>query len=378
MIPDNRLKILMLEDVESDAELVEWTLRKESVQFEKLRVDSREEFIRALKEFKPEVILSDHSLPQFNSVDAFNICKQENINVPFILVTGAVSEEFAVTSLKEGIDDYILKSNLSRLPVAIKNALHNRQLENQKMESERELKEQNELLLKINRELDNFTYNVSHNLKAPLSSVMGLINLMKIEDNNQGGKFMEIVDLIQKSIEKLNITLVSILNHSRNARTGLATDEIDIKAMIEKCFNDLNYFNGIDLLRKVIQVDSEAPFYSDPFRLDVVLNNLISNAVKYRDPNKADCFLNIRVQIDAVRGIFILEDNGIGIHDDQLPYVFDMFVRGTEMSDGAGLGLYIVKEIVDILEGEINIESKDRVGTTITLIIPNRLNLHPA
>ena len=129
MEPVKKLKILMLEDMESDAGLIEWTLRKANIDFDCIRVDTREEYIDGLNNYHPDVVLSDHSLPQFNSREAYKICKAQNLQVPFILVTGAVSEEFAVSCLKDGIDDYILKDNLTRLPVAIKNSLKQRKLE---------------------------------------------------------------------------------------------------------------------------------------------------------------------------------------------------------------------------------------------------------
>lgn len=112
-------KILMLEDSSSDAALIKNELKKAGIDFTYVVVDKREEFIQALQDFSPNLILSDHSLPQFNSLEALHICQDHKYADPFILVTGAVSEEFAVKIIKEGADDYILKDNLSRLPSAI-------------------------------------------------------------------------------------------------------------------------------------------------------------------------------------------------------------------------------------------------------------------
>src|SRR4051812_36111939 len=98
------LRILILEDMEEDAGLVEHLLRKSNISFISKRVDERDEFIQAVDDFAPNVILSDHSLPQFNSTEALKICRDKELEVPFILVTGTVSEEFAVESLKQGAD----------------------------------------------------------------------------------------------------------------------------------------------------------------------------------------------------------------------------------------------------------------------------------
>ena len=126
MASEKILKILMLEDLQDDVGLIERTLRKEGMSFSSKRVDSQEEFSSCLEHFQPDVILSDHALPQFNSLEALKICRKQAVNVPFILVTGTVSEEFAVSCLKQGADDYVLKSNMVRLPSAIQNALKQR------------------------------------------------------------------------------------------------------------------------------------------------------------------------------------------------------------------------------------------------------------
>src|SRR6185436_596398 len=125
----NTIRILMLEDQEDDADLVKRALRKGGFTFESFRVDDKEGFEKAFDEFKPDAVLSDHSLPQFNSIEAMKIKTEKSPGIPFILVTGAVSDEFAAQCIKLGADDYILKTNLSRLPSSLKNALEHRALE---------------------------------------------------------------------------------------------------------------------------------------------------------------------------------------------------------------------------------------------------------
>jgi CheY-like chemotaxis protein len=120
---DYSLKILHLEDVESDAELVDRALKKAGINFEKCLVDTRQEYIEALETFRPDVILSDHSLPKFNSLEALNLLKESGRDIPFILITSTVSEEFAVSVMKEGASDYVLKDRLQRLPSAVTNAV---------------------------------------------------------------------------------------------------------------------------------------------------------------------------------------------------------------------------------------------------------------
>jgi len=118
---EKELKILLLEDDYSHAELLMRTLTKAEMKYDLHLVESRDQFISELKDFNPDVIVSDHTLPGFNSMQALEIARQKDADIPFILVTGNVSEDFAAACIKAGADDYILKSSLIRLPTSIKN-----------------------------------------------------------------------------------------------------------------------------------------------------------------------------------------------------------------------------------------------------------------
>src|SRR6185503_1042128 len=134
-----KIRILHLEDVETDAWLVETVLRKADMEFEKLVVDNREDYSMALRRFNPDIVISDHSLPDFNSFEALKILKERGYNIPFILVTATVSEEFAVTVMREGASDYILKDRMQRLPIAVMNALEKAELEKEQLSFLKEL-----------------------------------------------------------------------------------------------------------------------------------------------------------------------------------------------------------------------------------------------
>lgn len=370
---ENELKILMLEDHEEDAGLVDRMLQKEKVPFKRVRVDTREEFTHALEDFKPDVILSDHSLPQFNSIEALKICQGKKLDAPFILVTGAVSEEFAVSCLKRGADDYVLKSNLSRLPLAIRYALKQHRYESNRQVQEEMLRKQNDELTKINKELDSFVYSVSHDLRSPLSSILGLVNVAKLDTK----KSMETIDnyfgMIERSVLKLDETLREILDYSHNARGELIITEVDLGQLIGNALEKLRHVKGFNDIKKQIDIHGHAALYSDMYRLSAIISNLVSNAVKYRDENKPDQFVHITATITPAHVVLTIRDNGIGIHPDYLRNVFNMFFRATDRSQGAGLGLYIVKEMVEKLNGTILINSELGKETLISLTIPNKL-----
>lgn len=374
MEKDTRLRILMLEDLEEDGGLIERALHRQGVTFVAHRVDTQDTFIDSLRSFRPDVVLSDHALPQFNSLEALRICRRHSSTVPFILVTGSVSEEFAVSCLKQGADDYVLKTNLVRLPAAIHNALKQRREEAQREMAESTLRKQNEELIKINKELDNFVYSVSHNLRAPLMSVLGLINLAHLESRNGSQSLDRYFEMMQNSIHKLDDTLKEILNYSRNARSALTVSEVEVQKVVETVVSRLQYMEGWEVVQKNVFVEGGPLFSTDGYRLGVIVNNLVSNAIKYRDVYKGRHELAVTAIITDEALKLVVRDNGIGISSDYLPRIFDMFYRATERSEGAGLGLYIVRETVEKLHGHISVDSEAGEGSEFTVVLPRITN----
>jgi signal transduction histidine kinase len=285
-------------------------------------------------------------------------------------VTGAVSEEFAVNSLKHGADDYVLKTNLSRLPTAIQYAIRQRQYESNRVQQEELLREQNEELVKINKELDAFVYSVSHNLRSPLTSVLGLVNVAKLDGNKSPETVDHYFEMIQGCILKLDKTLQEILDYSRNTRTELEIGKVDLEKLISECFEQVKYLKGYAEIIQQVEVQRDTLFYSDAHRLSIIFNNLISNAIQFRDKSKNMQVLKIIAHVSPELATIIVRDNGIGIAPNHLPFVFKMFFRGTDKSDGAGLGLYIVKEMIGKLNGTITITSIPYMETEITVVIP--------
>src|SRR5688572_25446984 len=180
-------------------------------------VDTQEAFNREIKEFTPHVILSDHNLQQFNSVDALRIFKRYYLDIPFILVTGAVSEEFAVAIMKEGADDYILKQNLIRLPQAILHALDNKRLE-------REKRLATERLYQKNQELKTLIHRCSHDLRAPLTSLMGLVQFAQKQQTSD--VLSKSLTMMERSVRKLDIILKGFQEYASVADSVVLNKEV--------------------------------------------------------------------------------------------------------------------------------------------------------
>jgi signal transduction histidine kinase len=234
-------------------------------------------------------------------------------------------------------------------------------------EAESKLLQTNVELSKRNTELDNFVYSVSHDLRAPIASVLGLINLAR-KDKNKGMKDVYL-DMIHKSAVRQDDFIKEILDQSRNSRLEVKCDDIAFEQIIEETFAHLSHATSPEQpVYKEVNVSQDSPFHSDRWRIKVILNNLISNAIRYR--NGKDPVITVDVKVGEHSALMSIRDNGKGISSEHLPNVYKMFYRGTDDGAGSGLGLYIVKEAVDKLRGSVSIESEVGKGTLVTLEIP--------
>ena len=218
-----------------------------------------------------------------------------------------------------------------------------------------------------NLELDNFVYKVSHDLRAPLASILGLINLVKLEGGLDHS--IEYLKLMENQVHKLDHFIHDVLSHSKNLKMSVITTDINFEEIIDKCLADLSYLEGSGRIRKNISIE-KAEFKSDKWRINEIFRNLIANTIKYQDTNKEDSFMEITVKANSEECLISISDNGIGIQQENLPHIFEMFYRATDSSSGSGIGLYIVKNAIEKLEGKIEIESYYGEGTTFTIWLP--------
>jgi PAS domain S-box-containing protein len=227
-------------------------------------------------------------------------------------------------------------------------------------------------LQKVNFELDNFVYHASHDLRSPLRSILGLINILRIETNEKAKQ--NVVDMIEGSIKRLDNLVMDLLSMSRNNRINDPHVSINFMNEIHYSFTSFYHVADTQNLKISTKVHQPVPFVSDITRIRIVLNNLISNAIKYRSYKRDLSFIHIEVHVNEKEAVFIIGDNGEGISESKQATIFDMFVRASENSEGSGLGLYIVKNVMEKLKGTIHMESKEEVGTKFTVHLPNSLH----
>jgi len=219
-----------------------------------------------------------------------------------------------------------------------------------------------------NFELDQFVYKTSHDLRSPLSTILGLVDILRGEPDEAARR--QYVDLIANRVHKLDRFIRSMLDYSRNSRTATRREVIDVAALVQECYADLEYMKHFGRLQLNFLV-GEGRFCSDVFRLKVIFSNLISNAIKYQDFNKAQGRLDIAVEITPAQAVIRCTDNGVGIQPEYQERIFEMFFRAAEQSEGSGLGLYIVRQAVAVLHGTIGVQSQVGGGTAFAIVLPN-------
>lgn len=231
------------------------------------------------------------------------------------------------------------------------------------------LKDQNEELNKINKELDRFVYSASHDLRAPLTSILGLLNLVDLAlDDEEKTKYLR---LIRKSIGKLDSFIKDIIDFSRNARMELNIQKINLETLINEILADLKFLPNANLIEIKTDLKLKKDFFTDKRRLTIVLTNIISNAIKYHDFGKTNPEINIEAKTTKKKTIISISDNGRGMQEVVKNRIFEMFYRASEDSKGSGIGLYIVQETIRKLKGKIKVKSTYGIGTSFIISIKN-------
>lgn len=237
------------------------------------------------------------------------------------------------------------------------------------------LLDRHEELIKINAELDRFVYSASHDLRAPIASLLGLIEVARLEKNID--TIEQLLDMQKKSLYRLDRFIKDIVDHSRNTRLKVESEPVIFEAMINSIFEQLQFMENVKRIRKVVSVRQSGEFHTAPTRLDIVFNNLISNAIKYADLEKPDPYIEVDVTADEQSATIRIRDNGEGIPQEAQSRIFDMFFRASGKSAGSGLGLYIVKEAIQKIGGTIYVDSEYGKGTVFTVQIPNLRQSQP-
>ncbi|RTY90839.1 PAS domain-containing sensor histidine kinase [Flavobacterium sp. GT3R68] len=289
--------------------------------------------------------------------EAFETYQDSSFNFCFIYKDG---------SIRYGYSEWKFEFNKKSRPIRIYGILQD--VTESKM-AELKLEQQNKELVKTNSELDRFVYSVSHDLRSPLTSMLGLITF--IEEESKEPDTIEHANMIHTSILRLDRFIKNILLYSHNNRTGLEMEKIPLQKTIEEVVDALRSMKEGKGIHFEVNIIEEQPFYSDWQRFNTIMENLISNAIKYHKKEESGRYIKITGTSDREKLQIDIADNGIGIAPVYHDKIFDMFFRLSGKSTGSGIGLYIVKEIIEKLQGSIKVHSEEEKGTSFNITLKN-------
>ncbi|SMG20964.1 PAS domain S-box-containing protein [Marivirga sericea] len=233
---------------------------------------------------------------------------------------------------------------------------------------EEEIKEKNQLLEQTNAELDRFVYSVSHDLRAPLNSIQGLINIGDTTEDSQ--ELKQLLGMMKNRVKKLYSFIDEIISFARNTRTEIIKQSVSLRDLVKETFENTQYRELSADIDFRMRVDENLVIDTDKGRLGVILNNLVDNAIKYHRHSQPGKYVAVQTEDLGSEISIKVVDNGQGIPFEAQARIFEMFFRASENSKGSGLGLYIVKDMVERLGGNIELESEKGEGTTFSIKLP--------
>ncbi|MGM0579745.1 MAG: sensor histidine kinase [Bacteroidota bacterium] len=237
------------------------------------------------------------------------------------------------------------------------------------IKQKQELGQQHALLEKSKNEMDRIIYSASHDLRSPISSILGLLNLLNIAHTDKERK--EYIYLIQSSVMKLDSLVQTLGRISKNSNETLKDEKIEFEALFDLVKDELSFHSNYQKVTFNQNFDQNYIFYNDLDRITLVIYNILKNCLDFIDYNKPRNIVEIEIICKSDKVIIRIFDNGIGISKSTIGRVFDLFYRGSDRSKGSGMGLFESKEAIVKLGGKIKLNSEYTLGTSIEIEIPN-------
>jgi signal transduction histidine kinase len=235
-----------------------------------------------------------------------------------------------------------------------------------------ELLKTKEELYRANLLLDKILYSISHTIRQPLTSVLGLTNLVKFDGMNSFESPSDFFNLIDESALKLDASLHELQLYCHMARKDAVIEKIDLRKLICEQYRMLGMEHDCKSVSLSIDLVETESFYGDISMLSFVLGNVLSNAIKFQDEQKGHKYVHIVACVDIDHCFFEIEDNGVGISERDLHHIGEIFFTADVIRAGTGLGLALVKEFVLKSGGELAINSSINKGTSVKVWLPNR------
>jgi signal transduction histidine kinase len=365
------LRVLVVEDSDNDTQLILNELRRGGYNVEHERVETRPAMREALSRRAWDLVICDYTLPQFSALGALQTLQENGQDLPFIIISGTVGEETAVTALKAGAHDFILKGKMARFLPAVKRELQEANTRRLHREAEEERKRLIGTLEAINAEIERFTYAAFHDLRAPLVTIKGFLGFIE-KDLAAGNeeKVQQDLQRVMGAANQMDKLLTDLLELFRIGRVGKPPEEVELRQLAQEALHKLDALLRSKTVR--VEVSPNLPkVYGDRIRLQEVFENLIENAAKYMGEQPEPRIEIGSRQEDGQQVIFV-RDNGQGIEPRYHNRIFNLFETLDPNMQGAGIGLALTKRIIEVHRGKIWVESEGRgKGSTFYFTLPD-------
>jgi two-component system, sensor histidine kinase and response regulator len=311
------------------------------------------------------IIFCDQRMPDKTGVEFFEEIRSWFPHPIRILLTGYADIEAVINAINRGhIFRYVKKPWADADIISAIEESHKFYMANSLLAIK------NEELQKAYNELDKFAYSVSHDIRGPLSGVMGAIKVVRHLDDV--GEIKEMLSLMENSVKKLDTFILSMHDYYTLQRGELRIKEIDI-AQVVSDVKDIHQGNlTANRVTLETNIAQHEPFWCDEVTLKLILNNLLSNAIKYQKAENEDKWIELNIEVGKGLATIYVKDNGIGIPENYLSEIFNLFFRASTQEAGSGFGLYNVKDALLKLNGGIKVSSVLGEGAVFKVTIPNK------
>lgn len=362
MSENEKISVLYLDDEEPNLSAFKASFRRTHVV---RTANSADKALAMIKEEEPHIIIADQRMPLVSGVEFFESVSQSHPDPQRILLTAYTSSQTVIDAVNKGhINKYLVKPWDREMMEKTLNSVYESYKTNVK------IKRKNEELYRVNSELNQFVYSVSHDLRAPLLSLLGLVDLSREEKDPE--QIQEYFELMNGSIRKMDDYIQTTLQYYRNLKTDLILEHINLNELIREIIEPLMNYNGNVSFQ--VNINPETVLYSDRVRLKIALNNLVTNAVKYGFKEK-DTPYQINIDGEEIVGSYKIRvsDEGKGIPPEQLKKIFEIFFSegAATTVESSGLGLYLVRQAIDKIQGTVSVRSKVDVGTEFEITLPS-------
>jgi signal transduction histidine kinase len=354
---DAVLRVLIVEDLDSDAQLILRELRHHGYDIDYERVETRPAMEQALARQGWDIILSDYSLPHFNAMQALATLKESGLDIPFLVISGTIDEETAVTALKAGAHDFLVKGRLARLVPAIEREMKDAETRRSHRQAEAERINLIASLEIVNAELERFLYTAFHDLRSPLVTIQGFLGMLNNDlQADRRDKIQSYIERISGAASKMDTLLSGLLKLAKVGHVMHPSEDVDLLPLTQEILKGMEEKLHSRNITVIISPDLPT-IHGDRIHLGEVLENLIENAAKYTadQPNPV---IEIGTRTQDDQQIIFVKDNGQGIDLRYQKRIFNLFEKLDPMGEGPGVGLALVKRIIDMHGGTIWVESE--------------------